>query len=524
MKKTVRLLALAMALCMVLSLGMTAIASDEASTADEYTALSLADAEWTYDESADAWCLMGTAYCLAPATADSQTMNLYVPGAYMTADGTQTNEAVNGYTAATAPIIYVIDMGGYNSAYAAALSRVKDYLAAGYVVASPNARGRDAVDENGVYIGKGAVCVSDLKAGIRFLKYNADTLPGNTERIIVTGNSAGGAMAALLACSGNNAAYDELLAACGAILTETDDVYAAQMYCPAIDKANADALYEWLFYGQYDTMTEFEAAISQALAQAYVEYINALGLCDENGAPADLTDMREGGYLDCALEKLGEALSAYVMAYYTWDASGEPGEGLNAAEAQAFLDELNAGGTWVEYEFVSDADGIVQSIECAISSIDDFTAACYPRADGIPAYDTLDMTYTMNDLLADENGVPAHFDLLLADILRENDFSGLEGYDPVYDGEYDSAYEHEEDIYLLDPFNFIADSDVATFIRIRHGTVDNRVPIVTTLNLALALETHSDAAVDYAMVWAKGHGEAELNNADLITWIESICQ
>ena len=519
-----RLISIVLIICMALCLGIPAMASDEANAADEYAALSLSGAEWTYNESADAWSLTDAAYCLAPATEDSQTMNIYVPGAYMTADGTQTTDEVNGYTAATAPIIYVIDMGGYNSAYAAALSRVTSYLAAGYVVASPNARGRDAVDESGIYIGKGAVCVSDLKAGVRFLKYNADEIPGNTEHIVVTGNSAGGAMAALLASSGNNAAYDELLAQCGAIMTETDDVYAAQMYCPAIDKANADALYEWLFYGQYDGMTEFEAAISQALAQAYVEYINGLGLSGASGEPADLTDMRAGGYVDCALEKLGEALSAYVLAYYTWEASGEPGEGLNVAEAQTFLDGLNADGQWVEYEFVSDADGVVSGIECSVLSIDGFTATCYPRADGVPAYDTLDMTYTMNDLLADENGVPAHFDLLLADILRENDFSSLEGYDPVYDGEYDSAYEHEEEIYLLDPFNFIPDSDVASFIRIRHGTIDNRVPIVTTLNLALALETHSDAAVDYAMVWGKGHGEAELNSADLIAWIESICR
>ena len=514
-----RMICLILIVCLALSLGITALAAG-----DEYAALSLADADWTYDDAADAWCLTGVTYCLAPATADSQTMNIYVPGAYMTADGELTTDALNGYTADMAPIIYVIDMGGYNSANAASLSRVADYLAAGYVVASPNARGRDAVDENGLYIGKGAVCVSDLKAGVRFLKYNAGVLPGNTEHIVVTGNSAGGAMAALLASTGNNAAYDELLAACGAVMTETDDVYAAQMYCPAIDKEHADALYEWLFYGQYNDMTDFEAAVSQALAQAYVDYINSLELEDENGDPADLTDMREGGYIDRALKGLGEALSAYIMAYYTYEASGEPGAGLNEDEARAFLDGLNADGVWVEYEFACDADGNADGVVCSIASLDDFTAACYPRTDGMPAYDTLDMTYTMNDLLADENGVPAHFDLLLADILRENDYSSLDGYDPVYDGEYDSAYEHEEELYLLDPFYFIADSDVAQHIRIRHGTIDNRVPIVTTLNLALALETHSDADVDYAMIWGMGHGEAELNNADLIAWIESVCR
>ena len=520
-----RMISLILTVCLALGLGVTALASGEPSAAaDEYATLSLADADWVYDDAADAWCLTGVTYCLAPATADSQTMNIYVPGVYMTADGTLTADTLNGYTAEMAPIIYVIDMGGYNSAYAASLSRVADYLAAGYVVASPNARGRDAVDENGLYIGKGAVCVSDLKAGVRFLKYNAGVLPGDTEHIVVTGNSAGGAMAALLASTGNNAAYDELLAACGAVMTETDDVYAAQMYCPAIDKEHADALYEWLFYGQYDGMTEFKAAVSQALAHAYMDYVNSLELKDETGAPADLTDMREGGYIDRALEGLGEALAAYIMAYYTFDASGEPGEGLNEEETCAFLDELNADEPWVEYAFTYDSDGNADGVICSIASLDDFTAACYPRADGMPAYDTLDMTYTMNDLLADENGVPAHFDLLLADILRENDFSALDGYDPVYDGEYDSAYEHEEELYLLDPFYFIADSDVAQHVRIRHGTVDNRVPIVTTLNLALALETHSGADVDYAMIWGMGHGEAELDSADLIAWIESICK
>jgi hypothetical protein len=43
-------------------------------------------------------------------------MNIYVPAAYMKADGALTNKVFNGYTAETAPIIYANGVGGYSQA------------------------------------------------------------------------------------------------------------------------------------------------------------------------------------------------------------------------------------------------------------------------------------------------------------------------------------------------------------------------------------------------------------------------
>ncbi|MCD7769343.1 MAG: hypothetical protein LUH36_04405 [Oscillospiraceae bacterium] len=130
-----KLISLMLCLCMALTLCVPGFASGEVSaeaaqTEDEYSALSLEGAAWTLDESVSAWCLTGVTYCLEPVCG-KEVMNIFVPAAYMTEEGELTDTVVNGYNAQTAPIIYVVDMGGYAEANAVSASRVADYLAAG---------------------------------------------------------------------------------------------------------------------------------------------------------------------------------------------------------------------------------------------------------------------------------------------------------------------------------------------------------------------------------------------------------
>lgn len=120
-----------------------------------------------------------------------------------------------------------------------------------YVVVSPGARGRGLKDENRKFIGNSPACIIDLKESIRYLRYNKESIPGNVEKIISNGTSAGGALSWLLCSTGNHPDYEPYLKELGAA-NERDDIFAASCYCPITNLENADKAYEWEFCGLND--------------------------------------------------------------------------------------------------------------------------------------------------------------------------------------------------------------------------------------------------------------------------------
>ena len=73
------------------------------------------------------------------------------------------------------------------------------------------------------------------------------TLPGDWDRLISVGCSAGGAMSSLLGVSGDAPAFRPYLEENGAFSGESDRVFAAQIYCPIVDLEHADLAYEWMY-------------------------------------------------------------------------------------------------------------------------------------------------------------------------------------------------------------------------------------------------------------------------------------
>jgi acetyl esterase/lipase len=170
-------------------------------------------------------------------------------------------------------------------------------LAAGYVVVEPGARGRTLVDAGGRYYGTAPAAIVDLKAAVRFVRFNAGRIPGDTDRIVSTGVSAGGALSALLGASGDNPRYDSYLAKLGAA-DASDAVFAAAAYCPITDLEHADAAYEWCWGANPLVSGEpVDQRVSQQLAAAFTGY---------PGVPAE--DYRE-----------------YLLDTYLRPASGRPG-------------------------------------------------------------------------------------------------------------------------------------------------------------------------------------------------------
>ena len=531
-----KLLACMLVLCLAVSLGAAAFASGEPSGSAEadYAALRLDDAVWTKDEATGAWCLTGVSYC--------QVVNIFVPGAYMNEDGTLTEKVVNGYNAATAPILLLNDIGGYAQAKPSSVGRCAAYLEKGYVVVCPGVRGRDTVTEDGAYVGRFAAGLADLKAAVRFLRYNDDVLAGDAECIVSMGRSAGGALSAALGVTGNNPVYDPYLAEIGAVLTERDDIYAAQCYCPITDFEHQNMAYEWFYHdnaaytglgsGEPSALNAAQQAMSDDLAAAFVEYVNGLGLAPE-GENLTLDGLRSGSYYDYILSTLEGSLAAYLEKSFSVTVSGmSPYTYLDEDAVQAYLDELNAAEDWVSVEYtyakastgpstiVTYADGCVVTM----TGLDAFTEHFHSRVSAPPVFDDPDFADACNALFADETGAPRHYDVTLQHLIASGKYDALDGWDASMTAAYAGAESIAEEVSLINPLLHMDGSDVAPFFRIRTGTNDQFASIAESADLAAFIRSNSDAAVDYALAWGQPHGDAEIDGADLFTWIERVCK
>ncbi|RQW02734.1 Tat pathway signal sequence domain protein, partial [candidate division KSB1 bacterium] len=237
-------------------------------------------------------------YVAKPIDRDYQSLDVTVPVAI---DGIAVD-------AVDAPILFNIGVGGYLSVKNTArerddgrgtppsgrasgrgpgnpgtMSSKPDLaLAAGYVVVSPGCRGRDNRAADGAYYGKAPAAIVDLKAAVRYLRHNRGVMSGNTDWIVSTGCSAGGALSALLGASGNSPLYGKYLQEIGAA-DEDDAIYASACYSPITDLEHSDMSYEWM-YGSVPTRSGLvDQELSRQLRAAYAEYQESLQLAGRNG-------------------------------------------------------------------------------------------------------------------------------------------------------------------------------------------------------------------------------------------------
>ena len=154
-------------------------------------------------------------YVDRPVDIKHQRMNLFIPQAYF--EGGK----INGYSSGSAPVFMPNTVGGYMPGNAGEPGRVSPEqdepnsilgaLAHGYVVAAPALRGRTLKALDGSFTGKAPACIVDYKAAVRFLRYFTTDLPGDKNKIITNGTSAGGALSALMGASGNHPDYEPWL-------------------------------------------------------------------------------------------------------------------------------------------------------------------------------------------------------------------------------------------------------------------------------------------------------------------------
>lgn len=424
-----------------------------------------------------------------------QQLNLFIPQAYYQ------QESINGYTAATAPIFVPNTVGGYlpgpadfpgNDQWPSRSKTIEAALQRGYVVASPGLRGRTQQNESGDYIGKAPAFIVDLKAAIRFLRHNAEHLPGNYERIITNGTSAGGATSALAGVSGNHPFFQPLLDELGAA-KGSDAIYAASCYCPIHNLEHADLAYEWQFNGittyhnqQMDFKTDPPRAIavdgeltneqqklSKELKQGFRAYFNQLNLHDQQGKELTIDQDGKGSFL-----KLIQAL----IMQSAQQALNE-GQTLSAEAGLTVVNQQVVGIDWPQY------------------------LAYIGRKKAVPAFDDLTLASAENDLFGTRQIPQQHF----------TDFGQL--HSQVKASQADPAL-----VAAVNPIHYLTETSgqTAHYWRIRHGASDRDTAFSIPLILALFLQDQGKQ-VDFAYPWGIGH-DGDYDLVALFDWIDQICQ
>lgn len=544
-------------------------ASSQERTAVGQYSLAFDNAAWQYDEINDIYWQVSVVYVANPASLDYESLGIYVPGAYLEAsangDGTYTasvksDAQVGQFTAATAPYILPVNTPGYNASQAPTwlADGIASYTQAGMIYLQPGIRGRDnTTDSQGQEVVGGAPWgVTDLKAAIRYVRYNKDVLPGDTDKIVSFGHSGGGAQSAILGASGDSTLYNPYLEALGAAMKDkegnpiSDAPYGTMTWSPITSLDYADAAYEWNL-GQFadsNTRAEgtFTQALSQDLAKEYANYINQLGLKHE-GQALTLAESSEGiytqgsyaTYLEGVVNQSLNNFLADTSFPYTSDGAGPGGstESVTYETAQAYIDSLNAETQWVTYDAATNT--------AKISSLADFAKYVKTASKSVPAFDALDRSLAENAVFGVADANELHFDQLVARLLKNNQakYESLTDWNSQYVTDFESDLAKTDSLgktiaerqdlynpmfYLTSAYSGYQTSKPAPHWRIRSGLSQGDTALTVETNLALALENQANGAVksvDFATVWGQGNTTAERTghaSANFIQWVQEI--
>jgi hypothetical protein len=420
-------------------------------------------------------------YVANPVDRDYQSLDVSVP---IEVDGVAID-------ATNAPVLFNVTVGGYmsvNNAVAGrggpqhgappgAVSSRRDLaLAAGYVVVTPGARGRDNQAADGTYYGKAPAAIVDLKAAVRYIRYNDGVMPGNADWIVSVGCSAGGALSALLGASGNSPRYDAYLQEIGAAEAD-DDVFASACYSPIADLDHSDMSYEWM-YGDTPTRSGLvDQGLSRQLRVSYGEYQQALGLDGKNG----FGRLTASNY------------DTYLLQYYLIPSVNTYLNGLTEEAHREYL----ASNPWIAWT----GNGATFSFPDYVTHVG--------RMKGLPAFDDFDMRAPEPGLFGNDTTNARHFTNFS---LRHS--SG----DPSAEIDGDL----EDVVNLMNPMYFLQrdDSDVAAHWWLRNGSSDNHTSQTVVVNLATILENRGKD-VNAWMFWDGGHC-ADDDPEGLVEWIGDI--
>ena len=445
-------------------------------------------------------------YVANPIDIDQQYMNIYVPEEYFN------NGTVNGYNTQTAPIFMPNAVGGYMPSQAMTPkvengkpNSVLYALSRGYVVASPATRGRTNKASDGNFIGKAPAVIVDLQAATAYLHANDSTMPGNANRIITNGTSAGGAVSLLQGATGNNSDFQPYLQALGAATAATN-VYAVSAYAPITNLDAADMAYEWSYKGitsfnkvtmgqgelpqanvggntappqrtmQRVNLNADDVAYSNLLSEHFPEYVNNLQLHDSMGRVLKLDKNGNGTFKN------------YVKAFIIDAANKAQAKGTDLSKHTYFVRDNKTGAikdiNWEAYnQFVS-------------------------RSKAPGAFDSRSNDSGENNLFGTSSTDNNHFTITAA----------LHDTTP----NQDVYVENAKIVTMMNPMNYLG-SPAATnarYYRIRYGTADSNTSVAIPLIVGTRAQ-NLGYNVDMATPFDVDHsGDYDLD--ELFNWMDNI--
>ena len=445
-------------------------------------------------------------YVANPIDIDQQYMNIYVPEEYFN------NGTINGYNTQTAPIFMPNAVGGYMPSQAMTPkvengkpNSVLYALSRGYVVASPATRGRTNKASDGNFIGKAPAVIVDLQAATAYLHANDSTMPGNANRIITNGTSAGGAVSLLQGATGNNSDFQPYLQALGAATAATN-VYAVSAYAPITNLDAADMAYEWSYKGitsfnkvtmgqgelpqanvggntappqrtmQRVNLNADDVAYSNLLSEHFPEYVNNLQLHDSMGRVLKLDKNGNGTFKN------------YVKAFIIDAANKAQAKGTDLSKHTYFVRDNKTGAikdiNWEAYnQFVS-------------------------RSKAPGAFDSRSNDSGENNLFGTSATDNNHFTITAA----------LHDTTP----NQDVYVENAKIVTMMNPMNYLG-SPAATnarYYRIRYGTADSNTSVAIPLIVGTRAQ-NLGYNVDMATPFDVDHsGDYDLE--DLFNWMDNI--
>lgn len=447
---------------------------------EEFEDLALDMGNWQYDETNDCYYQLALPYCITPGSEQYESLAIFVPGPYFTAKKKgdhyectiDETAQVGSFTPATAPIAIPVNSptcSAQECPTTYSYDGLGRYLQAGIVYVYAGFRGRSGGYESTTqeYFSGGAPWVAaDLKAAVRYLRYNAGVLPANTKRIFMFGLGAGAGVAALLGTSGGATSYEPYLNEIGSATHDvlgnelSDAINGVAAWCPMGSYQTLDAAYEWMM-GQYSSKGTradgtWTKLLSSDLATAYGEYVNQLELVDAEGTQLRLDRIEDGTYaggtyydylvseIDKAAEDffertafpytalppdererffpgnpmLGAAGSVEAPVQETSDASesGSPTSGVRRIEAtvyetlESYITTLNGGNRWLTY---NSATG-----EAYITGLWGFAMSCRQPSKDVCAYDMIDRSGLANQLFGTSDQPSLHFDSVVAKLVE----------------------------------------------------------------------------------------------------------
>ena len=445
-------------------------------------------------------------YVANPIDIDQQYMNIYVPEEYFN------NGTINGYNTQTAPIFMPNAVGGYMPSQAMTPkvengkpNSVLYALSRGYVVASPATRGRTNKASDGNFIGKAPAVIVDLQAATAYLHANDSAMPGNANRIITNGTSAGGGVSLLQGATGNSSDFQPYLQALGAATAATN-VYAVSAYAPITNLDAADMAYEW----SYNGITSFNKV---TMGQGELPQANVGG----NSAPPQRTMQRVNLNADdlSYSKMLSEHFPDYVNNLQLRDSLG-----------RVLKLDKNGNGTFKNYvkEF------IVAAANKAAAKGTDLSKHTYLVRDNKTGT-IKDINWEAYNHFVSRSKAPGAFDSRANDT-GENNLFGTSTTDnnhftitaALHDStaNQDVYVENAKIVTMMNPMNYLG-SPAATnarFYRIRYGTADSNTSVAIPLIVGTRAQ-NLGYRVDMATPFNVDHsGDYDLE--ELFNWMDNI--